>query len=112
MAGVSGSINPVWERNIVAYSGKQVVVTFQFLDEDRNALTLTGYSSANATVFDENEVEVLDLSPTLTTSPGKFIINTTVTDTIPPGRYDWRGSLVDASGDEHVRIVGTFTILS
>jgi len=74
------------------------------VDENDDAVDLSGYT-ASAKMTDEDNVTILDLSPSVT-STGYFIIDVEMTASIGAGRYDWKGYLQESTGEQHVRFQG------
>lgn len=97
-------LDPRWEFDITEYVGKRLAFTLALVNENDVAIDLTGYTGS-AKIVDEEGVEILDLSPTVSETSGYFMVDIDIPSDTPPGRYDWIGSL-DASGVENVRFRG------
>ena len=102
-------IDPRFEFNVTEYVGKRLAFTMAMQDEDGEAVVLTGYTG-DGKIFDEEGTTILDLAPTIDVDNGYYVVDLDISDDIPPGRYDWIGSLIEASGDEHVRFRGKVTL--
>jgi hypothetical protein len=106
MASYDVLIDPVVVANLVAYVGKQLTFTMQAEDyRTGDVIPLTGYT-ASGKIYDENGTTVLDLSPTINADNGQYVVDVEVPSSIPAGRYDWVGCLIEADNDEHPRFRG------
>lgn len=103
-------LDPRWEFDITEYVGKRLAFTLALVNENNVAVDLTGYTGEGK-IVDEENVTILDLSPTITAASGYYVVNLDVPSDTPPGRYDWVGALV-SGGVESVRFRGKVNLLT
>lgn len=109
MAGTTTQLDPRWEVDINCYAGKQLTFTLQLQDGDEVDIDLTGWT-AEAKIVDENNTTILDLSPSIVAASGQFVVDVEVPSATSTGRYDWRGTLIEATGEAHPRFFGKVNI--